>query len=149
MSFFNLKIGFLCIHPRFRIREIIVSKILFARSRGDNLLIYVRFVRLKRAWRAFSFNLSSAFDASSTCQVPLKSNALTTTPPHPQILLRWSNYLFYPDDKSKFLCYAIIGLTHFSYYTKYNNIKGILIKKKKEKINVPLIDTYRTKRYLV
>ena len=36
-----------------------MSKILFARS-GDNLLIFVCFLRLKRAWRAFSFYLSSA-----------------------------------------------------------------------------------------
>ena len=38
-----------------------MSKILFARS-GDNLLIFVCFLRLKRAWRAFSFNLSSAIE---------------------------------------------------------------------------------------
>ena len=38
-----------------------MSKILFARS-GDNSLTFVCFLRLKRAWRAFSFNLSSAIE---------------------------------------------------------------------------------------
>ena len=72
MSFFNLRtvprleIRFYVYTPDFavicKIGEIIVSKILFART-GDNLLsIFVCFIRLKRAWRAFSFNLSSAIE---------------------------------------------------------------------------------------
>ena len=38
-----------------------MSKILVSKS-GHNLLIFVCFLRLKRVWRAFPFNLSSAIE---------------------------------------------------------------------------------------
>jgi len=42
-----------------KIGEIIASQFLFA-TNGGSLLKFVCFLRLKRAWRVFSFNLSSA-----------------------------------------------------------------------------------------